>query len=400
MGKTQEDQLTFLSAAPPVSHSVSQDYEKGWLTRVATWPSSILQLLTDTAPAGSFGKMCPVPSVLGPGDSGAGWWQTNDFDTFVAGLTQIGYHCSWRILDAQYVRVDGMERAVPQRRRRVFVVGHFRDWRASAAVLFERQGVLGHPHPRRRAGQRVAADVGNVAEPSRDGSGGNVDRDGDRGDLCVIQHGRDISKKQNGLGVSESEAAYTVDTMGAQAVAFKPSHFTRGKDGAPSTITPPLSADADKGDQDTLIAQSVGFAQNTRDEVRLVGGDGGISGALSAEPGMKQTTYVAQAYDLRGRDTGGQLEGPHDTASVRAASGGSSKSYVNQDYVLRRLTPVECQRLQGFPDQFTKISWRGKAAELCPDTPQYKALGNSMATNVIRWLGQRIEAVDQIMEGQ
>lgn len=85
-----------------------------------------------------------------------------------------------------------------------------------------------------------------------------------------------------------------------------------------------------------------------RHEVRLFGGDGGIVGALAAEPGMKQTSYVAQAFDMRGREGGAQFEGPHDTANIRAASGGSSRSYVAQSWAVRRLTPCECERLQGF----------------------------------------------------
>lgn len=101
------------------------------------------------------------------------------------------------------------------------------------------------------------------------------------------------------------------------AVAFKASHFTRGKDGAPAAVVPPLSADADKGDQDTLVAT----------------------------PPM----------------------------------------------AVRRLTPRECERLQGFPDDWTLINYRGKPAS---DGPRYKALGNSMAVNVMRWIGLRIAAVE------
>lgn len=104
------------------------------------------------------------------------------------------------------------------------------------------------------------------------------------------------------------------------AQAFKASHFTRGKDGAPNDITPPLSADADKGDQDTLVLAR---------------------------------------------------------------------------YAVRRLTPTECERLQGFPDGHTAIPWRGKAPEDCPDSPRYKALGNSMACPVIAWIGKRILAATE-----
>ncbi len=99
------------------------------------------------------------------------------------------------------------------------------------------------------------------------------------------------------------------------------------------------------------------------------------------------------AFDLRGREGGAQFEGPHETANIRAASGGSSRSYVADSYAVRRLMPIECERLQGFPDGYTAITMRGKPAA---DGPRYKALGNSMAVNVMRWLGRRIEMVDAL----
>ena len=64
--------------------------------------------------------------------------------------------------------------------------------------------------------------------------------------------------------------------------------------------------------------------------------------------------------------------------------------------VVRRLTPLECERLQGFPDNHTMIPWKGKPAEECPDSPRYKAIGNSMAVPVMRWLGERIQAADSL----
>jgi DNA (cytosine-5)-methyltransferase 1 len=132
----------------------------------------------------------------------------------------------------------------------------------------------------------------------------------------------------------------------------------------------------------------VAFAQNTRDEVRIFGEDGSTVGALSAEPGMKQQCYVAQAFDLRGRDGGAHFEGPHDTANIRAASGGSSRSYVAQQWAVRRLTPRECERLQGFPDDWTLTpDAKGKSQA---DGPRYKQLGNSWAVPVVRWIGERL----------
>ena len=96
----------------------------------------------------------------------------------------------------------------------------------------------------------------------------------------------------------------------------------------------------------------------------------------------------AVAFDMRGREGGAQFEGPHDTANIRAASGGSSRSYVAQTWAVRRLTPKECERLQGFPDGYTDVPWRNK--NWTPDGPRYKALGNSMAVNAMRWIGRRI----------
>lgn len=79
---------------------------------------------------------------------------------------------------------------------------------------------------------------------------------------------------------------------------------------------------------------------------------------------------------------GGNTSGPIDVATAMQ---------------VRRLTPIECERLQGFPDDYTQIPWRGKSAEECPDGPRYKALGNSKAVPVVGWIGRRIEAVEEIL---
>jgi DNA (cytosine-5)-methyltransferase 1 len=104
----------------------------------------------------------------------------------------------------------------------------------------------------------------------------------------------------------------------------------------------------------------------------------------------------ATAFALRGREGGAmpEIEGDQ-VGALRAASGGSSRSYVAASAV-RRLTPRECERLQGFPDDYTLIPWRKKSADQCPDGPRYKALGNSMAVPCMRWLGERIQRVEEI----
>jgi DNA (cytosine-5)-methyltransferase 1 len=158
---------------------------------------------------------------------------------------------------------------------------------------------------------------------------------------------------------------------------------------------------------------------------------GGLGFGAQGDPSFTLTKghSHAVAYDLRGREGGAQMEGPHDTANIRAASGGSSKSYVISDVIgfqssqsgvreveahatldsnngsrrhngvamssgVRRLTPRECERLQGFPDDYTLVDHRKKPAA---DGPRYKALGNSMAVPVMRWIGKRIQLVDDLL---
>jgi len=82
------------------------------------------------------------------------------------------------------------------------------------------------------------------------------------------------------------------------------------------------------------------------------------------------------------------------TPTLAAKANGWISSYP--PFSVRRLTPTECERLQGFPDGHTAIPWKGKPASECPDGPRYRALGNSMAVNVMRWIGRRIELVDAL----
>ena len=107
--------------------------------------------------------------------------------------------------------------------------------------------------------------------------------------------------------------------------------------------------------------------------------------------GAKNPTAVAVA--LRGREGGATAElGDEVGHCLRASSGGGDKPHVLSLMQVRRLTPVECERLQGFPDGYTAIPWRKKPSDLCPDGPRYKALGNSWAVPNVQWIGRRIAA--------
>lgn len=138
---------------------------------------------------------------------------------------------------------------------------------------------------------------------------------------------------------------------GQLAVAFE-SRFVRNGRGAPSDVVPPLKAESGntgKGDSAPLVA----FTQNSRSEVRAMP----YAGAISAQPGVQQQTYV------------------------------------NAAMAVRRLTPRECERLQGFSDDYTLVPYRGK---LMADGPRYRMLGNSMAVPVMRKIGERIDMVERL----
>jgi DNA (cytosine-5)-methyltransferase 1 len=109
---------------------------------------------------------------------------------------------------------------------------------------------------------------------------------------------------------------------------------------------------------------------------------------------------VAVAFTLHGSDGTASIATPTDVAgSVRTKAPGSienssTTAVLQQQMAVRRLTPRECERLQGFPDDYTLVEYRGR---LAADGPRYKALGNSMAVPVMRWIGKRIAAVDAIL---
>lgn len=153
-----------------------------------------------------------------------------------------------------------------------------------------------------------------------------------------------------------------------------------------------FSLGRNNGQENAVLA----FAENSRSEVRLEGGDGQIVGTLSTgggKPGQGHPciAHAIQAGALRQNPASGPdgvgVQADHAytleaRAEVQAVSTGSQ---------VRRLTPRECERLQGFPDDYTMIPYRGRVPGLCPDGPRYKAIGNSKAVFVVRWIGQRLQ---------
>jgi DNA (cytosine-5)-methyltransferase 1 len=217
------------------------------------------------------------------------------FGAILGGMGELGYGFAYSILDAQHF-------GVPQRRRRVFVVGYLGDWRRAAAVLFERHSLSGHPAPRRETRPIVAALTSAGV-----GTCGADDNQGQAGHL--------IAQAFGGGNTSGAIDVATAQTAHGVRLDF---------------------------DTETFIAHSL----------------------------------RGEGFDASEDGTG------RGTPLVPVAAS-----------AVRRLTPRECERLQGFPDDYTLVPHRGR---MMADGPRYKALGNSMAVPVMRWIGERIEMVDQL----
>jgi DNA (cytosine-5)-methyltransferase 1 len=353
-----------------------------------------------------------VPGVL---SSNGG----RDFGTFLGGLGELGYGFAYRVLDAQYVRVDSHARAVPQRRRRVFVVGCLGDWRRAAAVLFERESLSGHPAPRRETGQRTAASLVAGAKSSGGIGYDNQALFSQRGDnlirtadLVAAPHAA-ISpalKARDSKGVSsdgDGDGAILVPmvTHSLRADGFDASEDGTGR-GTPlvpvamhetgqgfwqeGDIAGTLRAEGENRPSrpSNVVGVPVAFAPQAGGTQTTLGYDpeSGICQTL----GANQTPAVAFGIDAehnRREELMGPLQARSGTNNLRAS--------VATSMQVRRLTPMECERLQGFPDNYTAITVKGKPAA---DGPRYKALGNSMAVNVMRHIGQRIALVESVTE--
>jgi len=299
-----------------------------------------------------------VPGVL---SSGTG----RDFGTFLGALGQLGYGFAYRILDAQW-------HGVAQRRRRVFVVGHLGDWRRAAAVLFERESVFGNPPTRGKAWEGVARSTA----ASLTSSGRGVERCGEsRGQDDVVLAAPQVANPltaRMGKGINTTcDEGQTPVVCGIPDPAYAISAGQQGKGGV---------FGSGRDSQDTFAV--VAF-HPTQDPISSVDGSTHAMGCGS-KGGCCTQAVAFNAYQR----TEGQATWP-----LGASDGRKVEVGVRQNMAVRRLTPRECERLQGFPDDYTLVEYRKKPAA---DGPRYRALGNSMAVPVMRWIGERIKMVDGI----
>lgn len=394
-------------------------------------------------------------------------------------MDALGYGLAWRVLDAQFF-------GVAQRRERVFLVGSLGTMRC-AEVLFERESLSWNHQSSRQKRQALTEEAQErVGEADHDSGCLNPgetqsrrvypasgvyptlstrEKSGQNQESVFTQFGDDVAGTltsrydsspcvdrganvvvderdkvflcqtaqtgSNGKLVKQDDVMNTLDRTNSTAVAaldfkVKPVAFlynqgAKARSLGISEISPTL-----KTDHNPVVA----FASNQHDEVRELE----VAGALAAQPGIKQQTYICRADGQTNAMTSVNLaptltshakkdppliypaEDEPVTLQIHGGKPGGGKGALIQRATLsthniqtpitggrekrgltvRRLTPRECERLQGFPDDYTDIPYRNK--EHAPDGPRYKALGNSMAVPVMRWIGERIRTVEEAAE--
>ncbi len=218
-----------------------------------------------------------------------------DFGTFLGALAECGYGFAYRVLDTQYVRTQSFPRAIPQMRRRVFVVGCLGDWRSAASVLFDRSIMSWDSPPRRKSLQ-------------------------EKGDF------------------------------NSEKITFR-------------------STRSDKRVQDD-VASTIA-ARDYKSATDLVMMRSGQTGA-NGKPWKCGASYTLTANDR------------YTLLDMR----------LKRTNKLRRLTAIECERLQGLPDNYTKIPYNNKTADYCPVGKRIEACGRGMSVNVMEFLGMQLQRVE------
>jgi DNA (cytosine-5)-methyltransferase 1 len=293
-----------------------------------------------------------------------------DFAIILRGLVELGYGVAWRVFDSQF---DG----VAQRRERVFIVASLGN-SSCAEVLFERESGAWDSAPSREAGASVTAltanGVGTCGADDNQAQGVHLVPIGCRMTAFgeYVDDGTSSTLKRRDFKdatdlVVQPQISHALTSEGADAsedgmgrgtpiIAFQQGVTIHGTDktarvASYTDIAGSLRTKPPGSQENSSTTAVLAFTQNTRNEVRYINGDGQITGALAAEAGTKQ------------------------------------QSYISGQYGVRRLTPRECERLQGFPDDWTRYGDDGREIS---DSARYRMLGNAVCLPTVEWIAQRI----------
>ncbi|HEG4382334.1 TPA: phage N-6-adenine-methyltransferase [Klebsiella pneumoniae] len=277
---------------------------------------------------------------------------------------------AWIVKDAQYF-------GVAQRRKRVFVVASARKGFDPGQVLFESEGVRRDTPPSREPQTAVAAltarGVGTCGADDNQAQAGHIIAECANGDISHTLKAEGFDGSEDGTG------------RGVPVIAFG-----GGNTGGNIDVAACLTAKEQRIDFDveTFAVHGTQDPDTNLELAHTLGRNNGQENAIFTEP---------FTLAIRGRNEGSTVEVRNDGVANALLTpngdrAGMGVGAIGWGMQVRRLMPVECERLQGFPDNHTQISWRGKEATECPDGPRYRAIGNSMAVPVMRWIGERIAA--------
>ena len=368
-----------------------------------------------------------VPGVLSSSEG-------RDFGSFLGALGEIGYGYAYRVLDAQFCRTHRHPRAVPQRRRRVFLIGYLGDWRPAASVLFEQQSVRGNPTPSRTTRKDASTKTGTsttistepVNEPFtiafNDVNGTRKDRPNGgmyinpadiSGAITQVESDTKVlafRKSRRAKSTTDHETWVSAESSNCLNA------FDVGDIRDTHAIVGALCARDFKGVGSQYVQEGKCIVENRSRPIAIQGNligrvEGGPQGVGASDDGVMYTltkgdvhavanptppVMAFQSSELRLRGT---LTNHEISPTLKAETKcGDTELRIQQEMAVRRLTPTECERLQGFPDGWTYIPWRGKPGT--PDGLRYKALGNSMAVNCMEWIGERIQSAETKLKGK
>ena len=321
-----------------------------------------------------------VPGVL---SSNGG----RDFGSFLGAVAQLGYGFSYRVLDAQYF-------GVPQRRRRVFVVGCLGGWQHSAEVLFESACLLRNPPPSREKRKGFTASPLGSIEVSgplqaRDYKDSGTDGFNTTSSKLIPYTASSFAQYKEGVGTLRANGG----DLGGGSETFVATVYenhpndSRVKEMGEVCTTVTSRWGTGGGNVPFVANRMVAFGEYVDDDT---------ASAMKARDYKDATDLVA--YSIREDAKANTFSATEiEVSKAIQALVPSVQSHHAQTFLassaVRRLTPIECERLQGFKDGHTNIPWRGKPES--PDGLRYKALGNSMAVPCMNWIGKRISLSQQ-----
>lgn len=285
------------------------------------------------------------------------------FHQLLSELADLGYGLAWRVLDAQFF-------GVAQRRRRVFLIGHLRDHGRPFKVLFNGESVSGDFTTGARERERLTAsrDIRTTAT-SVGLTPGPTPKTSDNVAPTLTRH-------DGASGSRTSVVTYGLPSLNANAGISANLQGTLTVGGSPPAVV-------------SIQGNVIGRQPHNGPAHGGMGLNEDVAPTLTTRD--RHAVLIPTAFKVRQGHTGSGGRGGLASDNLAFTLATQQDQHIAYNGVARTLTPRECERLQGFPDDWTQIPWKGKPASECPDAPRYKACGNSMAVPVMRWLGQRIQ---------